>query len=142
MGWPVVGGRIVSAVRGEDGTSLLEVLVALLLIAMGALSVAPMFVTSADANATGADITSLTSMATARMESLRATAFHNLIPGGSLTSSLASYSDTTDPKAVVRWEIIDGGGPTNTKTIRLIALVVTQLPGQQKSVELSTLRSR
>ncbi len=131
-----------SVVRSENGTSLLEVLVALLLIAMGALSVAPMFISSAGANASGADISSLASMATARMESLRATAFHDLIPGGSLTSSLASYSDTTDPNAVVRWEIIDGGGPADTKTIRLIALVVTQLPTQRKSVELSTLRSR
>ncbi len=142
MGRPIVGGGIVSVVRSENGTSLLEVLVALLLIAMGALSVAPMFVSSARANASGADISSLASMATARMESLRATAFHDLIPGGSLTSSLASYSDTTDPNAVVRWEIIDGGGPADTKTIRLIALVATQLPGPRKSVELSTLRSR
>ncbi len=137
-----MGGGVVSVVRSENGTSLLEVLVALLLIAMGAVSVAPMFVSSADANASGADISSLTSMATARLESLRATAFHDLIPGGSLTSSLASYSDTTDPSAVVRWEIIDGGGPTDTKTIRLIAFVVTQLSGQQKSVDFSTLRSR
>ena len=142
MGRLVVGGGIVSVVRSENGTSMLEVLVALLLIAMGALSVAPMFISSAGANASGANISLLASMATARMESLRATAFHNLIPGGSLTSSLASYSDTTDPNAVVRWEIIDGGGPTDTKTIRLIAFVVSQLSGRRKAVEFSTLRSR
>ena len=137
-----MGGGIVSMVRGENGTSLLEVLVALLLIAMGAVSVAPMFVSSADANASGADISLLSSMATARMESLRATAFHDLIPGGSLTSSIASYSDTSNPGAVVRWEIIDGGGPTGTKTIRLIAFVVSQISGRRKAVEFSTLRSR
>ncbi len=137
-----MGGRIVSAVRRENGTSLLEVLVALLLIAMGALSVAPMFVSSASANAAGADISVLTWIAAARMESLRATAFSDLVPGGSLTSSLASYSDTTDPDAIVRWEIIDGGGPTDTKTIQLIAFAETQLYGPRKIVELSTLRSR
>ena len=142
MGWPVVGGGIVSVVRSEYGTSLLEVLVALLLIAMGALSVAPMFVSSADANASGAHISTLTSMATARMEALRATAFHNLIPGGSLTSNLVAYSDTTDPGVVLRWEIIDGGGPGDTKTIRLIAFVVRLRPGRPKSVELTTLRAR
>ena len=142
MGRLVVGGGIVSVVRSENGTSLLEVLVALLLIAMGALSVAPMFITAADANASGADISSLASMATARMESLRATAFHNLIPGGSLTSDLADYSDTTDPDTVLRWEIIDGGGPTDTKTIQLIAFARRQLSGPRKSVELSTQRSR
>ncbi len=137
-----MGGRIVSMVRSDNGTSLLEVLLALVLIAMGALSVAPMFVSSAGANASGADISSLTSIATAHMESFRATAFHNLIPGGSLTSDIAGYSDTTDPDAVLRWEIIDGGGPTDTKTIRLIAFATRQLTGPRKSVELSTLRSR
>ena len=137
-----MGGGIVGMVRSDNGTSLLEVLLALVLIAMGALSVAPMFVSSAGANASGADISSLTSMATAHMESLRATAFHDLIPGGSLTSDIAGYADTTDPDAVQRWEIIDGGGPTDTKTIRLIALAVTPLPEHRKSVEISTLRSR
>ncbi len=142
MGRLVLGGGVVSAARRENGTSMLEVLVALVLIAMGALSVAPMFVSSANANASGADISSLTAVATAQMESLRATAFHNLIPGGSLTSDLADYSDTTDPDAVLRWEIIDGGGPTDTKTIRLIAFAMRQLSGPRKSVELSTQRSR
>lgn len=128
--------------RSENGTSLLEVLVALLLIAMGALSVAPMFVSAADATASGANISSLTSIATAQMESLRATAFHQLVAGGSLTSNLADYSDITDPDAVVRWEIIDGGGPAGSKTIRLIAFVVRLRPGKPKSVELTTLRAR
>ena len=137
-----MGGGIVSVVRSESGTSLLEVLLALLLIAMGALSVAPLFVSSADANASGADISSLSSMATARMESLRATAFHDLIPGGSLASDLVAYSDTTQPGVVLRWEIIDGGGPTDIKTIRLFAFVVRQRLGRPDSVELITLRAR
>ncbi len=128
-------------VPSENGTSLLEVLVALLLIAMGALSVAPMFISSAKANASGADISSLTSIATARMESFRATAFHDLVAGGSLTSNLAGYSDTV-PGVVLRWVIVDGGGPSDTKTIRLIATVVTQLAGRPKSVELTTLRAK
>lgn len=129
-------------VPSENGTSLLEVLVALLLIVMGALSVAPMFISSAKANASGADISSLTSIATARMESFRATAFQDLVAGGSLTSNLAGYSDTTVPGVVLRWVIVDGGGPSDTKTIRLIATVVTQLAGRPKSVELTTLRAK
>ncbi len=84
MGRLVLGGGVVSAARRENGTSLLEVLVALLLIVMGALSVAPMFISSADANASGANISWLTSIAAARMESFRATAFHELVAGGAL----------------------------------------------------------
>ena len=138
----LVGRGVLTAMRSEVGTSLLEVLVALLLISMGALSVAPMFVSSAEANAAGADISSLTSRATARMEALRASTFQGMAPGGSLTSNVTNYSDTTDPDVVLRWEIIDGGGPTDTKTIRLIAILVSQLSGRPKSGELTTLRSR
>jgi type II secretory pathway pseudopilin PulG len=138
----VVEGGLVTSLRSEGGTSLLEVLVALLLIAMGTLAVAPMFVSSMDANAAGADISTLNSMATARMESLRAAAFHELIPGGSLTTNEVGYSDTSDPGAVIRWEIVDGGGPAGTRTIRLIAFGVTQLAKQPRSVRLTTLRAK
>ena len=137
-----MGRGVVTLIRSESGTSLLEVLVALLLIAMGALSVAPMFVSSADSNAADAGISSLTSMATARMEALRALAFQNITPGGSLTSNVTNYSDATDPDFVLRWEIIDGGGPTGTRTVRLIAFVTSQLASQPQSVELTSLRSR
>jgi Tfp pilus assembly protein PilV len=132
----------VKALRDEGGTTLLEVLVALLLVAIGTLSIVPMFVSSLDVGATCADITLLNARATARMEALRAVAFHQLVPGGSLTSDVAGYSDTSDPDVVVRWVIIDGGGPTGTRTIRLIASAASQLPGQARSVQLTTLRSR
>jgi type II secretory pathway pseudopilin PulG len=132
----------VTAARSEGGTTLLEVLVALLLVAIGTLSIVPMFVSSLDVGAAGADIGSLNARATARMEALRAAAFHQLSPGGSLTSDVAGYSDTSDPEIVVRWKIIDGGGPPGSRTIRLIAFATSQLPGQMRSVELTTLRSR
>ena len=128
--------------RNEAGTSLLEVVVALLLIALGTLAVVPMFVSAKGVNASGADISSLSAKATAQMESLRAEPFHHIVAGGSLTSSVAGYSDTSDPEVVVRWQVVDGGGPTGTKTIRLLAFAVSELSEQTRSVELTTLRSR
>jgi hypothetical protein len=133
---------LVSRLRDECGTSLLEVLVALMLLAMGMLSVAPMFVSSVDTSATGADISSLSSRATARMESLRAEPFHTLIPGGSLTSNVSGYSDTTDPQVILRWEIVDGGGPSGTRSIQLVAFRLSQLSAKPSSVLITTLRSR
>lgn len=128
--------------RSESGTSLLEVVVALLLIALGTLAVVPMFVSAKGVNASGADISSLSAKATAQMESLRAEPFHHIVAGGSLTSNVAGYSDTSDPKVVVRWQVVDGGGPSGTKTIRLLAFAVTELSAKASSVELTTLRSR
>jgi hypothetical protein len=133
---------LVSRLRDECGTSLLEVLVALMLVAMGMLAVAPMFVSSLDSNATGADISSLSGKATARMESLRAEAFHALTPGGSLTSNVSGYSDTSDSQVILRWEIVDGGGPSGTRSIQLVAFRLSQLSAQPSSVLLTTLRSR
>ena len=128
--------------RDEAGTSLLEVLVALLLTAVGTLAVVPMFVSAQDVNASGADISVLSAKATARMESLRAEPFHHIAAGGSLTSNVTGYADTSDPKVVVRWRVVDGGGPAGTKTIRVRAFAVTEISNQARSVELTTLRSR
>jgi type II secretory pathway component PulJ len=138
----VVESRVVIGARDESGTSLLEVVVALLLIALGTLAVVPMFVSAKGVNASGADISSLSAIAAARMETLRAEPFHHLVAGGSLASSVAGYSDTSDPKVVVRWQVVDGGGPAGTKTIRLLALEVSEISEQASTVELTTLRAR
>jgi hypothetical protein len=73
---------------------------------------------------------------------LRTTPFHDLDPGGSLVSDAAGYFDASDPDVAVRWEIIDGGGPTGTKTIAVQAVAARQLIGEPHSVELRTLRVR
>jgi len=128
--------------RGEWGSSLLEVVVALMLIAMGALSVAPLFVSSMDANRAAGDIGSLSSAATARMETLRSEDFYDLVAGGSLTTDVSGYSDASDPDFVIRWQVVDGGGPAGSKTLRVGALALHAAAGQPKYVELALLRSR
>ena len=134
--------KLVTRNSGECGTSLIEVLVALVLVAIGALSVVPMLVSSMNVTATAGDIGSLSSKATARLESLRAEEFRDLTAGGSLTDSIAGYSDTSDPDCLVRWEIMDGGGPPGTKTIRVRALAPDPVAGPRKYVNLATLRSK
>ena len=129
-------------VASQRGTSLVEVLIALLLIAVGAVSVAPVMVQSMGRNAASVDVSRLGAEATTRMEALRATEFHLLVAGGSLTSNVAGYSSTTDPSMDVRWSIVDGGGPAGVKTIRVVAIASRRVSGQAKSVQLTTLRAR
>ena len=126
----------------QRGTSLLEVLIALFLLAVAVVSLAPMFMTSAAVGAAGGKIGTLNSVANDRMETLRAAPFHTLGAGGSLTSDVSGYSDTSDPDFPVRWEIVNGGGPTGTRTITVRALGISPIPGQSRSVELTSLRSR
>jgi hypothetical protein len=101
-----------------------------------------MFVSAMASNARSADVGLLSGKATARMEALRAEDFHNLLAGGSLTTEVAGYSDESDPDVVVRWEIVDGGGPAGSRSIRVEAIALGQLGGRPTSVRLTTLRSR
>jgi type II secretory pathway pseudopilin PulG len=134
--------RVVTVRHAERGSSLLEVVVALMLIAMGALSVVPLFVSSMDESHAAGDIGWLSAAATARMEALRSDRFYDLAAGGSLTTDVSGYSDASDPHFVVRWEIVDGGGPAGSKTIRVGALALHAAAGRPKYVELTLLRSR
>ena len=137
-----MGDGFMNPARCQDGSSLVEVLVAMLLLAIGAVAVVPLFVSSVRRNAASADVSSLGATATARLELLRNTPAYSLNPGGSLSSNVAGYSDTSDPAVVVRWEIVDGGGPAGVKTIRSMAIAVRQVYGRQESVQLATLRGR
>jgi len=131
-----------NGVRGQVGSSLVEVLVAMLLLAIGAVAVVPVFVSSTKRNAASADVSSLGAAATARLELLRNAPAYTLPPGGSLTTDVAGYSDTSDANFVVRWEIVDGGGPAGVKTIRSVAIATRQLYGRPEAVQLVTLRGR
>jgi prepilin-type N-terminal cleavage/methylation domain-containing protein len=137
-----MGDRFVTRARCQAGTSLVEVLVAMVLLAIGAMAVAPVFVSSMKRNAASADVSSLGAAATSRMELLSNVPAYSLVAGGSLTSNVAGYSDTSDPAVVVRWQIVDGGGPAGVRTIRTIAIATRQIYARQESVQLVTLRGR
>jgi Tfp pilus assembly protein PilV len=123
----------------ECGTTLVEVLVALLLLAIGVLGITPLFISSTDVSAAGGELGHLSTAAATRFETLRAAPFYMLAAGGSLTTDVTLYSDTSNPASTIRWEIIDG--PSGTKTITVRALSTGLLPGR-RSISLTTLRSR
>ena len=126
----------------ERGSSLAEVLVALFLISVALLAATPMFVLSMKQNAVGSDMGRVGARANARLELLRATPYYALTPGGNLASDVSGYFDASDPDVLVRWEIIDGGGPTGTKTLAVRALATRQVVGPPSSTVLRTLRVR
>lgn len=124
------------------GFSLVEVMVALFLIALGVLAAAPMFIYAMQGNATGADFGSVGANAVERLELLRGQDYVALVPGGSLNVSQVGYSDLADPDVVVRWTITDNANPTGTRTIVVRAIATRQVVGQRKEVTLTTLRGR
>jgi len=144
MEWLVVDHEFVA--RGVDvderGSSLVEVLAALFLISIVLLAATPMFVLATKQNAVGADMGRVGARATARMELLRTTPFYELEPGGDLQSDVTAYFDASDTDVAVRWEIIDGGGPTGTRTIAVRAVAARRAIGRPGSIVLRTLRVR
>ena len=76
------------------------------------------------------------------MELLRQTDYVALAAGGSLTSNVAGYFDTSDPAVTVRWEIANGGGPAGVKTVTVRASANRAVVGLAKVAELTTLRAR
>jgi len=137
-----VDQRVVTRETREIGSSLVEVLVALFLIAIALLVVTPMFVLSLRQNAVAADMGRIGTRSASRLELLRTTPFHELQPGGDLASNVAGYFDASDPDVLVRWEIVDGGGPSGTRTIAVRAIASPSPTLRAASIELRTLRVR
>jgi prepilin-type N-terminal cleavage/methylation domain-containing protein len=130
--------------RRSEGFTLVEVLLALFLLAIGVLAAAPMFIYAMRGNAAGADFGTAGAIGVERMEVLRSTRFTDLDAGGSLTTDTSSggidYFDNSNPDFTVRWQIVDNVSPANTKTITVQVTAVRQVVGNQKGVTLTTMR--
>lgn len=130
--------------RNERGFTLAEILVALLMLSIGLLAVAPMFVSAARQNAGSADSGVVGALAVERMELLRSTLYDSVDTGGSLTSNTtvsgANYFDTSTPGYVVRWQVTGGATANGGKSIAVRAISLVQRSGQPKEITLQSIR--
>lgn len=124
-----------------DGFTLVEVLLALFLIAVALLAAAPMFIYAARVNDNGAETGSAAALATDRIELLRAEPFGTLVDGGDLASNVSGYFDDTDPNFTVRWKIEDAAGPGRCRRISVRAQSRGPSVGPPRQVTLETLRA-
>lgn len=128
--------------RPAPGFTLVEVLLAMALMFVGIMAAAPLFVFAMKESAAGADLGSVGAAAVDRMELLRSGDFYSLAAGGSLTSNVSGYSDTSSSRYTVRWQIVDNASPATVRTISVRAIAARQAIGQAKEVTLATLRGR
>ena len=122
------------------GFTLLETIVAMLLTSLVLLAAAPMFMQAAHANDAGGDMGTVGSLTVDRMERLRQEPFRALVAGGSLDQNIDGYFDDSDPDFFVRWQIIDNGSPTRTKTVYVRALGRFDQVGPRRRVDLTGVR--
>ena len=121
--------------------TLVEVLVGLVLLSVGLLAAAPMFVQGARMSAASGDLGEVGAEAERRMELLRRTPFNTIVAGGSLTSNVSGYSEARSG-VFVRWTVEASGMPPTSKTIRVRALSDRRVIGLAKEVTFSTRRTR
>ncbi len=134
--------REISEHRRQAGFTLVETLLALFLIALGLLSAAPMFIYGVKVTAASADVGTLSAGAVKKLETLRQATFSTITAGGSLSSNVAGFSDTSDPAFTLRWQITDDATPPKKKTITIVAIAKRRTTsGAQKSVQFMSLRA-
>ncbi|MDX1388460.1 MAG: prepilin-type N-terminal cleavage/methylation domain-containing protein [Acidobacteriota bacterium] len=127
----------------QDGFTLVEVLLAIFLMAIGLLAVAPMFIYAAQGNDLGGDYGSMGAIAVERLELLRGASYPSLAAGGSLTTNVTGYFDDSDPDYLIRWRIVDDVTRADTKLIvvRAWATGVVQT-GARKQITVGMIRGR
>ena len=127
--------------KQAQGFTLVEVVIALTILAFGIIATIPMFVYAAKENAGSGDRGMVGTLAVDRMEDLRGGFYYSLDNGGSLTSNATGYSDTSNPDYDVRWTVATNPNPpTESKVVVVRAVAKRQVIGQPKSVTLVTLR--
>jgi len=123
------------------GFTLLEVVIALTIMAVGLIATAPLFVLASRQNAGGGDMGQVGALAVERMERLRGLNFFSLANGGDLDSNVAGYSDTADPDFDVRWVISNSPAPpTGMKVIVVRSVAKRRVIGRAKQATLTLRR--
>ena len=132
--------------RQEGGFTLVEVLLALFLIGIGLLALAPLFVYATRSVAVSADLGDVGTKAVQRLEILRSQSFDTLPQGGNINTSQTGYFDSSSPDVIVRWKIENipntGSSPVTMKTITVRAVSTRTVLGAAKDVRMFTRRGR
>ena len=100
--------------KDNKGLSLIECLVAMVVTMVGLLAVFQLVALSVQIESFSYRSTEANTLATNKIEELKVGTLTN---GGSLTSNVTGYSDTTSTNYVVRWQITDATAGVGTKDI-------------------------
>ena len=113
--------------KTEQGSALLEVVVAISILAIGLLAIASMQVAAIRGNSFAGNVTEGTCLASDRLEKLMSQAYSH----ADLTAG--AHTDPTPPSGyTITWSVTDDSPINNTKTITLTVIWADH--GAQKSV--------
>jgi prepilin-type N-terminal cleavage/methylation domain-containing protein len=134
----------INPTRDERGFSLIEVLVAIVILTVGLLSLAQMMVFSTNANTLSGRMTSCSALAKEQLERLKAAPFYSpgpparnapLAAGGDVNATVGGYSQLYDPDGL---PTNDGTGLFETRW-QITDVVVANLPLEMVRIQMRCL---
>lgn len=132
-----------------NGFTLVELLIAMVLLAFGALTVVQMMLVGMKVNMQTADDTQVATLAQWKIEELTGWGYQNLTPGGDLNTSTTGYTETfTEPGSKVvytkNWKVVPCGSDTHTNSATPCAISEEyyQTPWYEISVRVSANRQQ
>ncbi len=133
--------------RDEAGFTLIEALVAIVILAFGLLAVSNLLIVAASSNAAGNQSSAATAIASETLESLKAQPFTSLTVGGSIggSSPTPGFFRDDDIRGVGRihteWQIVPRAGDNQTLFIRVRSEPASRLFASRARAEFTTFRS-
>lgn len=130
---------------GEAGFTLIETLVAIVVLVFGLIAVTNLLLVGATNNSVANQGTAATAVATQQMETLKAQRFASLVPGGDLDADAAGYFLNQIVEGVgtinVRWTIVEPEDEPQLRMITVRAEGLGPMVRMRSRVELTTIRS-
>jgi len=134
---------------GQKGFSLIEILIAISILAIGLLALAEMQITAIQGNAFSSTTTDATTLAQDRMEQLMALTYSSLTTDDDLNAgshppgTQAQVPGTAQVQGVnytISWDVTDDSPMNNTKTINVI--VTWTENSRQRTVSIQSVKPR
>ena len=131
-------GAAVSGRNGEDGFTLVETLIATVVLTVGLLGIAGLLTATTTAQISARESARSVRLASGKMDELMKLPFSSpeVTVGGGLDENVDDYNESPDVATTIRWRVEDG--PTDDT--RVLTVRVINLRGQQaRQAELSTI---
>jgi type II secretory pathway pseudopilin PulG len=133
--------------RTEAGFTLVEALVAIVVLVFGLIAITNLMIVAASSNAVANQSTAAATVAAQRLELLKATPYNTLATGGSPIDNptpIAGFFRDDDLPGVgrihTRWEVVDTGDPL-ARFIRVRSEGTGVLSGRRSRAEFTTFRT-
>lgn len=130
--------------RGQAGFTLMEALIAMMILIFGIIAVANLMIVAASSNTVANQSTAAATSASQQLERLKATPYNTLATGGGVDSDVSGFNRDDDFPGVgrihTRWEVVATGDPL-VRFVRVRSEGTGALSVRRSRAEFTTFRT-